>query len=379
MPFLKNIVANVSKSYSVYVPPIILGDISAQCTHTLYVDGIGTAWAWGTNSNGKLGDATLTIRYTPVSVVGTVKTFCKINAGEFHSVAVDKNGQAWAWGNNGNGRLGDNTTTSRLTPVSVAGTVKTFCSIAAGGAHSVAVDKNGQAWAWGSLSNGQLGINVGGFTSRRTPVAVVGVTKTFCSISAGRFFSVAIDKNGQAWGWGQNGAGTLGDNTTTQRNTPVSVAGLSKTFCKISAGVFLHVVAIDKNGQAWGWGSNADGQLGDNSETHRNTPVSVAGLSKTFCEISAGGNHSVAVDKNGQVWSWGSNTNGELGNDTNTSTATPVSIAGATKTFCRIAAGNMYSVAIDKDGNPWAWGRAGLLGDNTTSVSQNTPVRVCNF
>ena len=93
-------------------------------------------------------------------------------------------------------------------------------------------------------------------------------------IDAGDSFGIALQKNGRAWGWGDNGYGGLGDNSTTQRLTPVSVLGGVKTFCRISAGA-NHSLAIDKNGRAWGWGSNSAGQLGDNSITSRLTPVRV--------------------------------------------------------------------------------------------------------
>jgi alpha-tubulin suppressor-like RCC1 family protein len=166
-------------------------------------------------------------------------------------MAIDKNGRAWGWGLNSSGRLGDNSVTSRRTPVSVLGAVKTFCLISAGGSHTMAINKNGRAWGWGLNSNGQLGDN--SVTSRLTPVSVLGAVKTFCQISAGNAHTMVIDKNGRAWGWGLNSSGRLGDNSVTSRRTPVSVLGAVKTFCKISVG-YSHTIAMDKNGRVWGWG-----------------------------------------------------------------------------------------------------------------------------
>ena len=301
--------------------------IEAKASHSLSIGKNGRAWAWGYNSNGQLGDNSDTQRLTPVSMLGAVKTFCQISAGESHSLAIDKNGRAWGWGSNNNGRLGDNSIVGKLTPVSVLGTViKTFCQISAGAGHSLAIDKNGRAWGWGYNGQGELGDN--STVSKRTPVSVVGtVIKTFCRISAGLCYSLAIDKNGRAWGWGYNGSGVLGDNSTTQRLTPVSIVGtVIKTFCQISAGYF-HSLAIDKNGRAWGWGYNDSGQLGDNSNTFRLTPVSVVGtVIKTFCQISAGANHSLAIDKNGRAWGWGFNNFGQLGDNSITGRLTPVRV-----------------------------------------------------
>jgi alpha-tubulin suppressor-like RCC1 family protein len=139
-----------------------------------------------------------------------------------------------------------------------------------------------------------------------------------------------IDKNGRAWCWGNNNNGQLGDNSTTSRLTPVSVLGAVKTFCQISAG-YTHTLAIDKYGRAWGWGSNSQGQLGDGSNTQRLTPVSVAGQVKTFCKIKGGGAvgtiyHTAAIDKNGVVWGWGNITSGRLGINKDISEITPVRI-----------------------------------------------------
>jgi len=357
--------------------------ISAGNSHSLAIDKNGRAWAWGTNTSGQLGNNTTVSQLTPVSVLGTVKTFCQISAGSSHSLAIDKNGRAWAWGSNSNGTLGDNTTTCRLTPVSVAGAVKTFCQISAGNTHSLAIDKNGRAWAWGWNINGQLGNGV--VVCAYTPITITGTLKTFCKISAGDGFSLAIDKNGRAWAWGNNAGGNLGDNSVTSRESPVSVLGTVRTFCKITAGGVANSttfsLAIDKNGRLWSWGYNGVGQLGNNSTVSQRTPVSVLGTVKTFCEISNGVNQAfaLAIDKNGRAWAWGINGNGQLGDGTTTSRLTPVSVAGTVRTFCKVSVGGFHSLAIDKNGRLWAWGNNsnGQLGNNATGTSVCSPVCVC--
>ena len=362
-------------------PVSILGDTKTFCkiyagNHGIAIDKNGRVWGWGANSFGQIGNNSITVRRTPVSVLGSTKTFCQISVNRNHSAAIDKNGRVWAWGDNSYGTLGDNSITRRCTPVAVLGVTKTFCKIGSGGLHTVAIDKNGQAWGWGDNSYGTLGDNT--VTSKRTPVLVLGTTKTFCEIATGGCHTMAIDKYGRAWGWGANSFdGYLGDNSISNRCTPVSVLGAVKTFCKISAGE-QHSLAIDKNGRAWGWGNGSSGRTGINSTATRRTPASVVGTVKTFCQISAGGEHSVAIDKNGRVWSWGNNFYGQLGDGTLTCRCTPVSIAGTSKTFCEISAGISHSVAIDKNGRVWVWGYNvdGQLGNNYTRL---TPVRVCNL
>ena len=367
----------------VTIPTSVLGAIKTFChissggEHTLAIDRNGRAWSWGRNSNAQLGDASITSRLTPVSVAGGVKTFCRIDAGNIHNLAIDRNGRLWAWGNNGNGRLGDNSIMERPTPVSVLGTVKTFCKISAGGNYSLAIDKNGRAWAWGLNQDGNLGDNT--LSSRLTPVSVGGAVKTFCHISAGGGHSLAVDRNGRVWGWGINSGGVLGNNFIVSSSTPRAVYG-TRTFCQIGvrSGFNLFTTAIDRNGRVWGWGSNNNGQLGNSSVTSERTPVSILGAVKTFCKISQGGNNVSAIDRTGRAWSWGVNNRGQLGNGdfTLSSQRTPVSVQG-TRTFCEISCGNTHVLAIDRNGRVWAWGEGsdGRLGENSTiSRTQPTPV-----
>jgi alpha-tubulin suppressor-like RCC1 family protein len=208
-------------------------------------------------------------------------------------------------------------------------------------------------------------------------MSIIGATRTFCKISAGAAHALAIDRYGRAWGWGIGNTGQLGNNSTLSQTSPVSVLGAVKTFCQISTAT--HTTAIDRYGRAWAWGFNTSGQLGNNSITSQLTPVSVLGAVKTFCQISAGATHSVAIDKNGRIWAWGSNTSGELGDNSTTSQRTPVSVAGVVKTFCRISAGNSFTIAIDKNGKSWAWGTIsnGRLGIGIGNIL--TPIRVCTL
>lgn len=355
-------------------------NISNGTSHSLGIDKNGRSWAWGYNLYGRLGDNSQTSRRTPVRVLGAAKTFCKISAGDAHSLGIDKNGMVWGWGYNGYGQLGDNSINNRITPISVVGAVKTFCQVSAGTNHSIALDKNGKVWGWGYNSYGQLGDNSA--MSKLTPITVLGATKTFCELEGGRNIigygnhSVAIDKNGKVWGWGYNNYGQLGDNSINNALTPVSIAGSTKTFCQISGGGW-HVAGLDKNGKAWGWGYNNFGQLGDNSITSKRTPVGVLGATKTFCEISAGRQHTVAISASGRLWAWGYNNRGQLGDNSIVSKNTPVSVTGATKTFCYINCGNQYTLGIDKNGKAWGWGynNYGQLGDNSIT-SRLTPVAI---
>ena len=169
-----------------------------------------------------------------------------------------------------------------------------------------------------------------------------------CAVAAGEH-SLYSNSIGRVWGWGYNAQGQVGNNSIVDIEIPVSVLGAAKTFLKIAASQ-NHSLAIDKNGQVWAWGWNGQGQLGDNSITSRRTPVSVAGAVKTIYEISVGQNNSYGIDGTGLVWSWGFNSSGQLGDNTTISKNTPVSITGARKTFCKISSGDSHVLGLTHRG-----------------------------
>jgi uncharacterized repeat protein (TIGR01451 family) len=185
---------------------------SAGFSHSLVVKNDGTAWAFGSNASGQLGDGTVTSRSTPVQVMSGVM---RISAGTSHSLFLKSDGSVWACGNNGSGRLGDGTTTNRSTPVQVMSGVM---RIAAGASHSLFLKSDGSVWACGSNVSGQLGD--GTTTNRSIPVQVLS---SVAEISAGASHSLFLKSDGSVWACGFNSLGRLGDGTTTNRSTPVKI------------------------------------------------------------------------------------------------------------------------------------------------------------
>jgi len=338
---------------------------------------VGFSYGWGCNGSGRLGDGTTTDKSSPVSVIGGFNDWCQVSAGGFHSLGLRQNGTAWAWGCNGNGRLGDGTTTVRSSPVSVVGSFTDWCQVSAGTSHSLGVRANGTARAWGLNTVGRLGD--GTTTSRTSPVSVVGSFTDWCQVSAGRDHSLGVRQNGTAWAWGCNGNGRLGDGTTTVRSSPVSVVGSFTDWCQVSAGG-SHSLGVRTNGTVWAWGCNAQGQLGDGTTTSKSSPVSVVGEFTDWCQISAGDAHSLGVRSNGTAWAWGLNGSSRavLGDGTTAGCRTsPVSVVGGFTDWCQVSAGVAHSLGVRQDGTAWAWGCniCGLLGDATTTI-RNSPVSV---
>ena len=316
---------------------------SAGYRHNLGVRSNGTLWAWGYNISGHLGDGTLTPRSSPVSVVGGFTDWVQASAGTAHSLGVRANGTLWAWGYNISGRLGDGTTTSRLSPVSVVGGFTDWVQASAGTAHSLGVRANGTLWAWGSNVNNGLGD--GTPNTRSSPVSVLGGFTDWIQTSAGGYHSIGLRANGTLWAWGSNVSGRLGDGTTTTRNSPVSVVGDFTDWAYVGAGK-NHNIAIRTNGTAWAWGVNSYGQLGDGTTTSRLSPVAVFGGFTDWIQASAGFSHSLGVRANGTAWSWGNNTEGRLGDGTITSRRSPVSVFGGSSNWFQVGAGDRHSLAI---------------------------------
>jgi alpha-tubulin suppressor-like RCC1 family protein len=284
--------------------------VSVGGGHTCAVTTSGGVKCWGNNYEGQLGDGTTANRNTPVDVVGLTSGVTSISSGGKHTCAVITSGGVKCWGENGFGQLGDGTTTYIYTPVDVVGLTSGVASVSSGYDHTCALTSSGGVKCWGNNYEGQLGD--GTTTDRHAPVDVVGLTSGVASISSGSGHTCAVTTSGGVKCWGWNGYGQLGDGTTTNRNTPVDVVGLTSVGASVSSGS-SHTCATTTSGGVKCWGKNDDGQLGDGVTTDRHTPVDVVGLTSSVTSISSGGKHTCAVTTSGSVKCWGCNVGGKLG------------------------------------------------------------------
>jgi alpha-tubulin suppressor-like RCC1 family protein len=338
---------------------------------------ISNLYAWGNNSNflgsGFLGDNTVVDKSSPVSVSGGFTDWVQVSAGRDASVGIRANGTLWSWGYNLAGQVGDNTSVNKSSPVSVVGGFTDWIQASAGYSHSLGVRANGTLWAWGSNAQGRLGNNTA-VLSRSSPVLVVGGFTNWVQASANNQFSLGVRANGSLWAWGGNGAGQLGQNTVISRSSPVSVVGGFVDWIQASAGN-VHSLGLRANGTIWAWGSNYDGQLGDNTSVNKSSPVSVVGGFTDWVQASAGKNHSIGLRANGTVWAWGYNSYGKLGDNTSVNKSSPVSVVGGFTDWVHVDAGKDHNIAVRANGTLWGWGRGqyGLLGNNFTTT-RSSPV-----
>ena len=244
--------------------------------HTCGVTAGGAAYCWGYNSSGQLGDGTTTNRLSPMLVKAPAGvSFAAVTAGRLHTCGVTAAGTAYCWGGNGFGQLGDGTATNRLTPVLVQPpTGVSFAAVDAGDFHTCGVTAAGTAYCWGANGSAQLGD--GTTIDRSSPVPVPPPTGvSFAAVTAGRLHTCGVTPAGTAYCWGSNSVGQLGDGTVIDRSSPVPVpppTGVS--FAAVTAGT-AQTCGVTAEGVAYCWGANGSGQLGDGTTTGRLIPVRV--------------------------------------------------------------------------------------------------------
>ncbi len=392
--------------------------ISAARYHTCAVDSNGKAYCWGYNGQAQLGNNSTTNSKVPVAVdtsgVLSGKTIVSIATGGAKSCAVDSNGKAYCWGDNGYGGLGNNSTTSSSVPVAVdtSGVLsgKAIASISAGGSQTCAVTYDSKAYCWGRNVSGELGNN--STTSSSVPVAVdtSGVLsgKAITKMTTAGFYSCALDSGGKAYCWGyafnkQFGNPQYSSLIPTAVDTSGALSG--KTIVSIGA-AYDQVCVVTSDGKAYCWGGSLNNIYGYPDGTSQlgsttiQSAVPIAVMStgvlngKTLVSISVGDNHSCVIDTTGKAYCWGGayygyedeNYNwiqtdynfGELGNSTTVNSSNPVAVSGFSggEPISSMSS-NAHSCAVVTDGSAYCWGSNfyGQLGNNSTT-SSSAPILV---
>jgi len=344
----------------------------------------GSLWAWGNNYKGQFGNGNTKETLTPVRV-GAESDWASVSAGSGHTVALKTDGGLWAWGDNGYGQLGDGTRENRNTPVRV-GADSDWAAVSVGYGYTVALKSDGSLWSWGGNRKYQLG-----YDTRRHEYDIndqpsprrVGADSNWVAVSAGNEHTAALKKDGSLWTWGYNGNGQLGYDTRDKygsnhdQPTPRRV-GVDTGWAAASVGN-SHTVALKSDGSLWAWGSNWIGELGYDtggkygSNHDQPTPRRV-GADTGWAAVSTGSRHTVALKKDGSLWAWGDNSQGQFGDGTKKNSSVPVRV-GTESGWTAVSTGFGHTVALKSDGSLWAWGtnNVGRLG-NGIEGNSDTPV-----
>jgi alpha-tubulin suppressor-like RCC1 family protein len=355
--------------------PLAFASVVAGESHTCALTSAGAAYCWGLNTNGQLGNNQTTNSDTPRPVSGGL-TFSALSVGVLHTCGLTTGGAAYCWGSDQFGQLGDGTPGGlQQVPGLVSGGLS-FTDLTAGANHTCGVTSNGTAYCWGDNVYGVLGDSTQ--IDRPVPTTVFGGI-TFTTLSAGtgnQTCGVAID--GAAYCWGRNNFRALGDSTTaTQRWAPTAVAG-GLTFVDVSTG-YSQTCGLASSGEAYCWGLNSNGQLGDGSTTNRSYPSLVSG-GLNFTSVQTGharfSSMACGLVSSGMAYCWGSNQNGQLGDGSNTSRTAPTAVAAGI-TFVSVSPGGPHTCGRASDGLVYCWGlnTYGQLGD-ATATNRLTPTPV---
>ena len=368
---MKNKIAYLKKILFIGFLLNSFNNVNAQCwqyiscgdNHVLAIKNDGSLWAWGGNELGQLGNGQTTDQFSPIQI-GNDKDWAKISAGQEYSLAIKNDGTLWAWGNNKNGQLGDGTTINKTVPSKI-GSDADWQLISAGFNHSLAIKVSGSLWAWGNNNNSQLG-NSGG--NMFYPIQV-GIDTDWRLAGAGGStsfqHSVAIKKDGTLWQWGFLGGFLSG--------VPEQL-GNEKIWEKLSVGS-AHNLALKTDGSIWSWGSNWYGKLGTGSTGgSSDLPIKISSTND-WLEIAAGQDHSIAIKKDGSLWSWGRNIHGELGDGTKNDQSSAKKI-GTELNWLSASAGNSFTIALNNEKKALAsgstlWGELGI--GNSTAIEKLTP------
>ena len=325
-----------------------------------------------------------------------VPTFFKdakaVYVGAYHTLVIDKDDKLWAWGANDFGELGDGTTISSSIPVPVGENDEQknmkWKTVSAGFGHTLAIDKDDRLWAWGANSFGQLG---DGTTEQCNRPAQIG-SDTWKVVSAGMYHTLAIDSDGKLWAWGANSDDQLGYTSLLYddvyglpySHTPKPVEGVAGVQWETVSAGFGHTLAIDKDDKIWTWGDNSFGQLGVGDTTSRNRPVKLTGEFAEYkwkAVYAGAGDYTVAIDKDDKIWTWGRNNMGQLGSGLTADRSIPgqLTVEFAEYKWKSVSTFYEHTVAVDIDGKLWAWGRnwEGQLGIGShDSSSHHTPIYI---
>ena len=326
----------------------------------------GTLWAWGYNGDGQLGDGTTTDRNRPVKVMDDVVQVATYN----HTLTIKTDGTLWAWGYNGDGQLGDGTETNRSSPVKVMDDV---VQVAAGSDYTLAIKTDGTLWAWGNNKNGQLGD--GTTIDRNKPVMVLDNVDQVS-------ISLALKTDGTLWKPTSSGyVKVLDDVAQVTESLAIKTDGSlwksSSTGCykvmddvvQAAASNFNHTLAIKTDGTLWAWGSNKYGQLGDGTKTNRRTPVKVM---DDVAQVAVGSLHSLAIKTDRTLWGWGYNLQGQLAG----SLIYNLNPMMMMENVAQVTAGGVFTMAIKTDGSLWAWGDSYKKYSDGTITDSSWPIRI---
>ena len=287
---------------------------------------------------------------------------------------IEPNYELWMWGWSATGILGLNDLLDRSSPTQIPGTQWSEDELHVNYRFGAATKSDNTLWVWGYNAYGGLGQN--DRTQYSSPIQIPGTQ--WNTLGGGNHFLTATKTDGTLWAWGFGGNGNIGDNSAINRSSPTQIPGTqwARAFPNGYTGYFG--IASKTDGTLWAWGSNGNGQLGQNNITYYSSPIQIPGTQWNTTNkytISGDGYGFRAIKTDGTLWSWGYNGAGKLGHNNTVNYSSPQQVPGTQ--WSKVAA-VLVTAATKTDGTLWVWGSGtdGGLGQNDSNIPRSSPVQV---
>jgi len=296
----------------------------------------------------------------------------------------------WNWGLSIFGALGDNTTVNKSSPVQTIAGGTNWKQVSVGGsAFSAAIKTDGTLWTWGNWSG--LGDNT--MVNKSSPVQTIAGGTNWKQVACTASNTAAIKTDGTLWIWGANGNGEVGDNTNgTNRLSPVQTVSGGTNWKLVASGRGSTTAAIKTDGTLWLWGANSTGTLGIGGVGQVSSPVQTVSGGTNWKQVACGNNFTAAIKTDGTLWTWGNNSYGQLGNNSNnTNISSPIQTISSGTNWKQVSCGRYHTGAIKTDGTLWLWGNnseyvfippstvilstTGRIGTNVQILNYSSPVQ----